>query len=251
MHRKGINEEVKIERIEVTGFEAALRGMRNPLESWSKADSKYWLPNMYQEEYEEIVGQDIIWDPYHLGENDKKLAKKLIMAGTEHRKFLRYIHVSFDITAPLYFFKEFDTYKIGTVANSTSTMHKLADTPITLECFEMDDYQEVEWEDPEGFMENYNSSFVWDTLVDALETLRKKYNETKDRRYWKELIRLLPQSWLQTRTIDMNYEVLRGIYEQRFGHRLKEWDQFLAVIETLPYSELLIINSSDDLKEQF
>lgn len=240
---------MKIKNVEVTGFEAAFRSMRNPLESWDRADSKYWLPNMYQEEYEEIVGEDIIWDPYHLGENDKKLAKKLIMAGTEHRKFLRYIHVSFDITAPLYFFKEFDTYKIGTVANSTSTMHKLADTPITLECFEMDDYQEMEWEDSEGFMENYNSSFVWDTLVDALETLRKKYNETKDRRYWKELIRLLPESWLQTRTIDLNYEVLRSIYEQRFGHRLKEWDQFLAVIETLPYSELLIINSSDDLKE--
>lgn len=240
---------MKIKNVEVTGFEDAFRSMRNPLESWDRADSKYWLPNMYQEEYEEIVGEDIIWDPYHLGENDKKLAKKLIMAGTEHRKFLRYIHVSFDITAPLYFFKEFDTYKIGTVANSTSTMHKLADTPITLECFEMDDYQEMEWEDPEGFMENYNSSFVWDTLVDALETLRKKYNETKDRRYWKELIRLLPESWLQTRTIDLNYEVLRNIYKQRFGHRLKEWDQFLAVIETLPYSELLIINSSDDLKE--
>lgn len=242
---------MKILNTEVTGFEAAFRGMRQPLQSHNHADSQYWLPNMYQEEYEEIVGQDIIWDPYHLGENDKKLAKKLIMAGTEHRKFLRYIHVSFDITAPLYFFKEFDTYKIGTVANSTSTMHKLADTPITLECFEMDDYQEMEWEDPEGFMENYNSSFVWDTLVDALETLRKKYNETKDRRYWKELIRLLPESWLQTRTIDLNYEVLRNIYKQRFGHRLKEWDQFLAVIETLPYSELLIINSSDDLKEQF
>ena len=240
---------MKFSNTEVTGFEAAFRSMRNPLESWNRADSEIWLSNMYQDEYDEIVGENIIWKPYHLGDNDKKLAKKLIVAGTEHRKFLRYIHVSFDITAPLYLLKELDTYKIGTVANSTSTMHKLADTPITLDCFEMDDYQEMEWEDPEGFMENYNSSFVWDTLIDALETLRKKYNETKDKRYWKELIRLLPESWLQTRTIDLNYEVLRTIYRQRFGHRLKEWDQFLAFIETLPYSELLIINSSDDKKE--
>lgn len=249
VHKKGCNEQVRIENAEVTGFEAAFRGMRMPMESGDRADSKYWLPNMYQEEYEEIVGDDIIWDPYHLGDNDKTLAKKLIAAGAEHRKFLRYIHVSFDITAPLYLFKELETYKVGTVSNSTSTMHKLADTPITLDCFEMDDYEELEWKDYEGFMEEYNSSFVWDTLIDALESLRKKYNKTKDKRYWKELIRLLPESWLQTRTIDLNYEVLRNIYKQRMGHRLGEWDQILAFIETLPYSELLLIDSWDDQKE--
>lgn len=234
---------MKILNTEVTGFEAAFRGMRNPLESWDRADSKYWLPNMYQDEYEEIVGEDIIWEPYHLGNNDKNLASRLIAGGTEHRKFLRYIHVSFDLTAPLYLFKELDTYKIGTTANSTSTMHKLASTPITLECFENDDYEEIEWDDPEGFMENYNTSFVWDTLIDALESLRQAYNKTKDIRYWKELIRLLPESWLQTRTIDLNYEVLRNIYKQRFGHKLSEWSQFREWIERLPYAELLITDT--------
>ena len=231
---------MKICNIEVTGFEAAFRGMRNPLESWDKSDSKYWLPNMYQDEYDEIVGEDIIWEPYHLGDNDKKLAKKLVAGGTEHRKFLRMIHVSADVTAPIYWWKEFETYKIAVSSNSTSTMHKLADTPITLDCFEMDDYEELEWEDPEGFMENYNSSFVWDTLIDALETLRNEYNKTKDKRFWKELIRLLPESWLQTRTIDLNYEVLRNIYKQRFGHRLVEWGQFCEWIEILPYAGDLI-----------
>ena len=234
---------MKILNTEVTGFEAAFRGMRQPLQSHNQADSQYWLPNIYQDEYEEIVAEDIIWEPYHLGDNDKNLASRLIAGGTEHRKFLRYIHVSFDLTAPLYLFKELDTYKIGTTANSTSTMHKLASTPITLECFENDDYEEIEWDDPEGFMENYNTSFVWDTLIDALESLRQAYNKTRDIRYWKELIRLLPESWLQTRTIDLNYEVLRNIYKQRFGHKLSEWDQFREWIERLPYAELLITDT--------
>ena len=237
---------MKILNTEVTGFEAAIRGMRNPLESWDRADSKYWLPNMYQDEYEEIVGENITWESYHLGDNDKKLAKKLCNGGEPHRKFIRMIHVSTDITAPLYWWKEFDTYKIGTTANSTSTMHKLADTPITLDCFEMDDYQEIEWEDPEGFMENYNSSFVWDTLIDALETLRKKYNETKDKKYWKELIRLLPESWLQTRTVDLNYEVIRTMYYWRKSHKLSEWNQFCEWVENLPYAGLLITDEEDE-----
>lgn len=231
---------MKFNNTEVTGFEAALRGMRNPLESWHRADSEYWLPNRWQDEYDEIVGENITWDPYHLGENDKKLAKKLCDGGEPHRKFIRMIHVSVDITAPLYWWKEFDTYKIGTTANSTSTMHKLADTPITLDCFEMDDYEELDWDDPEGFMENYNSSFMWDTLIDALESLRQQYNKTKDKQYWKELIRLLPESWLQTRTVDLNYEVIRTIYFWRLNHLLKEWNVFCEWVENLPYAGLLI-----------
>lgn len=231
---------MKFNNTEVTGFEAALRGMRNPLESWHRADSEYWLPNRWQDEYDEIVGENITWDPYHLGENDKKLAKKLIDGGEPHRKFIRMIHVSVDITAPLYWWKEFDTYKIGTTANSTSTMHKLADTPITLDCFENDDYEELEWDDPDGFMENYNTSFVWDTLIDALESLRQEYNKTKNKRYWKELIRLLPESWIQTRTVDLNYEVIRTIYYWRKSHKLSEWDQFCEWVEKLPYAGLLI-----------
>ena len=231
---------MKFVNTEVTGFEAAIRGMRNPLESHDRADSEYWLPNRWQDEYMEVVGNDVNWEPYHLGENDKKLAKKLVAGGEPHRKFLRMIHVSVDITAPILWWKEFDTYKIGTTANSTSTMHKLADTPITLDCFENDDYEEIEWEDPEGFMENYNTSFVWDTLIDALESLRQEYNKTKDQRYWKELIRLLPESWLQTRTIDFNYEVIRTMYYWRLGHKLSEWDQFCAWCESLPYFTVLI-----------
>lgn len=231
---------MKFNNTEVTGFEAALRGMRNPLESWHRADSEYWLPNRWQDEYDEIVGENITWDPYHLGENDKKLAKKLIDGGKPHRKFIRMIHVSVDITAPLFWWKEFDTYRVGVTANSTSTMHKLADTPITLDCFEQDDYEELDWDDPEGFMENYNTSFVWDTLIDALESLRQEYNKTKDKRYWKELIRLLPESWLQTRTVDLNYEVIRTMYFWRKSHKLSEWDQFCEWVENLPYAGLLL-----------
>ena len=156
------------------------------------------------------------------------------------------IHVSVDVTASIFWFKEFDTYKIGTAANSTSTMHKLAETPITRECFEMDDYERLTWKDPEGFMENYCSDFIWDTLIDALETLRLKYLETRDRRFWKELIRLLPESWLQTRTLDLNYEVLRNIYKQRINHPLKEWDKFCEWVENLPYSGLLITDFEND-----
>lgn len=235
--------QVKFSNIEVSGFEAAIYGMRLPLQSHNRADSEYWLPNKWQDELEEVVGDNVVWDPYHLGENDKTLAKKLIAGGEPHRKFLRMIHCQVNITAPLYWWKEFDTYRVGVSANSTSTMHKLASTPITLECFENDDYEEIEWDDPEGFMENYNTSFVWDTLIDALESLRQTYNKTKDIRYWKELIRLLPESWLQTRTIDLNYEVLRNIYKQRFGHKLSEWSQFREWIERLPYAELLITDT--------
>ena len=234
---------MKFSNIEVSGFEAAIYGMRLPLQSHNRADSEYWLPNKWQDELEEVVGDNVVWDPYHLGENDKTLAKKLIAGGEPHRKFLRMIHCQVNITAPLYWWKEFDTYRVGVSANSTSTMHKLASTPITLECFENDDYEEIEWDDPEGFMENYNTSFVWDTLIDALESLRQTYNKTKDIRYWKELIRLLPESWLQTRTIDLNYEVLRNIYKQRFGHKLSEWSQFREWIERLPYAELLITDT--------
>ena len=238
---------MKIYNVEVTGFEAAFRGMKQPLQSHHKSDSSYWLPNMYQDEYERIVGLDVIWDPYHLGENDKKLAKKLIDGGEPHRKFLRYIHVSMDVTAPQVFWSQYDTYKIGTTANSTSKMHKLASTPITLDCFEMDNYEELDWKDSEGFMEEYNSSFVWDTLIDALESLRRKYNETQDKKYWYELIRLLPESWLQTRTIDLNYEVLRTMYYWRKNHKLHCWREFCAWIsENLPYAGLLITDEEID-----
>ena len=168
-----------------------------------------------------------------IGSNDLQLAQTLIRSGSEHRKFLRQIFVAVDITAPLYFFKELDTYKVGTVANSTSTMHKLADTPITLDCFEMGDFT--------PFIDNFKIDLSWRTVVSYLEQLRQKYNETKDKRYWKELIRLLPESWLQKRTITMNYENILNMYQQRKNHKLTEWSKsFCDWVKTLPYAEELI-----------
>jgi len=205
---------------EVWNFKGALRGMRNPLESWNKNDSKY----------------DFVSKEYKIGENDLNLAQRLIRGGSEHRKFMRQIFVTVDITAPLYWFKEFDTYKIGVTSNSTSTMHKLATTPITLDCFETGDYE------PSIMITNkYNQNFFEDELIPVLEELRIKYLETKDKRYWKELIRLLPESWLQTRTVTMNYENIRNIVHQRKGHKLKyEWDSFINWAYKLPNAKELI-----------
>ena len=205
---------MKFENTEVFNFEGALRGMRNPMNSWDKGDSGY-IDRRFN-------------DQFYIGKNDLDLAQRLIKAGSEHRKFLRQIFVSVDITAPLYWWKEFDTYKVGTVANSTSTMHKLASTPITMDCFEMGDYC--------GFFET-----PWKNLIALLEQCRKEYNETKDRRYWKELIRLLPESWLQKRTVTMNYENVLNMYRQRKNHKLSEWSKsFCDWVKTLPYGEELI-----------
>lgn len=206
---------MRFENTQVWGFEHAVRGMRNPMNSWAKSDSKY------------ENGQ------YVLGENDLDLAKRLINGGTEHRKFLRQVMISVDITAPLYWWKEFDTYKVGTTANSTSTMHKLATTPITLECFEIDDYEE----DVEGVGEFVNG------MIEKLEALRVKFNETKDKRIWKELIRWLPESWLQTRTVTLNYENAINMYKQRKNHKLTEWSvSFIDWIKALPYADEFVVN---------
>ena len=217
---------MKFENTEVWGFEHSLRGMRNPLNSHIKSDSYYDNDN------------------YVIGENDFGLAQRLIKAGNEHRKFMRQIFVSVDITAPLYWWKEFDTYKVGTVANSTSTMHKLATTPITLDCFEIDDYDRnlSLADNPEDDNElNHISAFEEDVIM-VLENLRQKYLETKDKRYWKELIRFLPESWLQKRTITMNYKNIRNMYFQRKNHKLTEWSEsFIKWVESLPYAEELIM----------
>lgn len=216
-------------KTEVWGFEHALRGMRNPLESWDKSDSDYIIEDECR--------------TFFIGENDLILAQKLIKAGSEHRKFLRQILCSVDITAPLYWWKEFDTYKVGTVASSTSTMHKLASTPITIDCFEMDDFEELH---PfEVFGRNDDSTrTTFELLLTFLEELRLAYNKTKDKRYWKELIRLLPESWLQTRTVTMNYENLFNMYHQRCvkPHKLTEWSvKFKEFVESLPYAKEFII----------
>ena len=218
---------MKFEHTEVFNFDGALRGMRNPMNSWSKSDS--YFKN----------------DIYCIGEEDLKLAQKLIKAGSEHRKFLRQIFVSVDITAPLYIFKEFDTYKVGTVANSTSTMHTLMNQPITMECFETDDYN-VTICDSDDFIFEVES--VWHELIDTLEKLRQTYITTKDKRIWKELIRLLPESWLQTRTVTMNYENLLSMIIQMSNHKLNEWSgkdnpnlsNFVSWANTLPYAEELL-----------
>jgi hypothetical protein len=218
---KNQNKEniIKVENIETFNWESAILGMRNPLESWDKSDSKYDLMSL---NYVEFV----------LGENDKKLALQLVKAGSDHRKFMRQIFVSMDITAPLYFYKEFDTYKIGTVANSTSTMHKLSTTPITLDCFSFDE------------TENSDTKFVYSRIIDFCEHFRNKYLESKNEKYWRTLIQILPSAWNQTRTWTANYEVLRNIYHARKNHKLQEWVEFCKIIETLPNSELITIEGN-------
>ena len=223
---------MKFENTEVFNFEGALRGMRLPMQSGNKADS-------YLQDCSGVI-------TYHIGENDMKLAQRLVGAGSPHDKFLRQIFVSVDITAPLYWWKEMDQYKVGTVTDSESTMHKLASTPITLDCFETDDYDpDLVYEEGKEVQrmttfENEPISWNVDSIICFLESLRQKYNKTKDKRYWKELIRWLPESWLQTRTWTANYAVLRSIYFQRKDHRLTEWHQFCDWIKTLPYAAELI-----------
>lgn len=201
-----------------------MRGLRNPLESWKKSDSVF------------DSGLD------NIGPNDLNLAQRMIKAGDSDSKFLRQIFVSVDITAPLYWWKEADTYKIGTTANSTSTMHKLASTPITLDCFETDDFNsDLVLYPNNGIQGDFFMKDAFQNVIEYCETLRQKYNETKDKRYWKELIRLLPEGWLQTRTWTANYAVLRNMYFQRRNHKLTEWHQFCNWIETsLPLAKELI-----------
>ena len=235
---------MKFEKTEVMNFEGAFRGLRNPLESWEKSDSGI----NYQLLLEQLSynKSPCIWSRvfnncyFTLGSKDLNLAQRMIKAGTSDRKFMRQIFVSVDITAPLYWWKEFDTYKVGTVANSTSTMHKLASTPITFDCFEMDDFENLRVYDNEPYNTDTFITDIWDDIIGYCETLRLRYNETKDKKYWKELIRMLPESWLQTRTVTLNYEVLRNIYFQRRYHKLTEWHRFCEWIESLPYGKELI-----------
>ena len=223
---------MKFENTEVWGFEHSLRGMRNPKNSWNRSDS-------YQSDFTDDGKHGFV-----IGKNDMGLAQTLIKAGNEHRKFMRQIFVSVDITAPFYWWKEFDTYKVGTVANSASTMHKIASQPITLDCFEIDDYDRNlsladNPKDDDGLD---NISTFEEDIIYVLENIRQKYLETKDKRYWKELIRWLPESWLQKRTITINYENVRNMYFQRRNHKLTEWSEsFIKWVESLPYAEELIM----------
>ena len=224
---------MKFENTKVFNFEGALRGMRNPLESWSKSDSSVqygrpdseWAGQQYQQD---CVG-------FVIGTNDMNLAQRLIKGGSEHRKFLRQILVSVDIAAPLYFWKEFDTYKIGTTANSTSTMHKIMSKPFTMNMFEMDDFKEMERADFEDILR----------ICNKYRNLYLEYEDTDSQEakaYWKALIRVLPESFLQTRTVTLNYEVLRNIVHQRANHKLTEWHSFIGWVSILPYAEEFIFN---------
>lgn len=226
---------MKFENTEVWGFKHALRGVRNPMSSWDKSDTLIYMEQDENKTFREVA---------KIGKNDLDLAQRLIKAGNEHRKFLRQIFVSVDITAPLYWWKEFDTYKVGTVANSTSTMHKLASSPITMDCFEMGDYDESVDIECTGDGLHFLSKDAWAQIIKVCENLRKTYNETKDKRYWKELIRLLPESWLQKRTVTMNYENILSMRHQRLHHKLTEWSvDFIKWVDGLPYSkELFTVN---------
>lgn len=234
---------MKFENTEVFNFEGAIRGARNPLESWKRSDSFLCSVKGNCEGCRFWGNDEECYAPknydYIIGSNDLKLMQSLIKAGSDHRKFMRQIFASVDITAPLYWWKEFSTYKVGTVANSTSTMHKLASTPITKDCFEMGDFEKL------SALEK-----VWEFLIYDLECLRNTYNETKDKRYWKELIRLLPESWLQTRTVTMNYENILNMVRARKHHKLTEWsDSFINWAKTLPYAdELLFLGEKADEK---
>ena len=197
---------IKVENVDVWGFEHAIRGMRNPMNSWDKSDS-------WKEDFCNIVD---------VGPNDLDLMKKLCKAGTEHRKYLRQIFVSMDITAPLYWWKEFDTYKVGTVANSCSTMHKIHSKE-----FEFDD-----------FSTDHLTDFSWnrlDDLIGHLNICREKFLDTRDKEYWWQMIQLLPTSYNQRRTITMNYENVVTIIKQREGHKLDEWHYLLDELLELPY----------------
>lgn len=231
---------MKFENIRVYNFENALRGMRNPLASWKKIDSEFGVRPRVEVPEGAIITHEYengLCEYAKIGPNDMGLAKRLIAGGSEHRKFLRQIFVTVDITAPLYYFKEFDTYRIGVTENSTSTMHKLASTPITLDCFELGDYS------PElDMIDDVPLGLRVDSFLDDLEQMRQKYLMTNDKRYWKELVRWLPNGWLQTRTVTMNYENLLSMYYQRRNHKLTEWSiDFINFIKSLPYASDFLI----------
>ena len=275
---------MKFENTDVWGFEHAIRGMRNPKNSWDRSDSECLFHALPNYSYDDPKAEEYTryLDDYNLnlkiGPNDMKLMQALIKGGSEHRKFMRQIFVSVDITAPLYWWKEFDTYKVATVANSTSTMHKIQSLPITRESFEMDDHkfglkipitQKYANIPDDMFFEHDD---MIDTIINYMEALRQEYNAIVEKLknpqgdpnyavelqkranwVWKELIRWLPESWLQKRTITMNYENVRSMVHQRMNHKLNEWSgkdddslpNFIAWARTLPYAEELIFYGNE------
>lgn len=228
---------IKFERTSVMNFENAIRGARNPMNSWAKMDSAYCSREQMiscpkdPEDCSRNGNFDKNW--FCIGDNDMDLLKRLRKAGPDHRKFMRQIVVSVDICAPLYWWKEMDQYRVAVVSNSCSTMHKIHSKPIELSDFSMDDFY-VEGEDI-----NLRDCFI--NAVADCEMLRKKFIETKDKKYWRGLIQLLPESYNQLRTVTMNYETLVNMYHARKNHKLTEWHELCAWIETLPYAKELIV----------
>lgn len=241
---------LKIENTEVVGFEAAIRGMRNPMNSWEKSDSGWnaHIPpivlrnqvdwEQWAEQYKAVQYSDEY--TYDIGPNDRDLMVRLRNAGTDHRKFMRMIIVYIDITAPLYWWKEFDTYKVGTVANSCSTMHKIADKEFTFEDFSHEKLINSACMEIQEQHIRISPIQALATTIECLNSYRDLYLQTKDKKYWWQMIQLLPSSYNQKRTVMLNYEVLANIYKSRRNHKLDEWHTFCDWIERLPYSELII-----------
>lgn len=238
---------IKIDRTDTYGWEAAVRGMRNPMNSWCKSDSHYcWEP-----QYpgggcfgcELNSDHNCRVDKYIVGAADLDLMKRLIKSGTDHSKFLRMIGVTCDLTAPLYWWKEYDTYKVGTVANSCSTMHKIQSKEFTLYDFSCDQLftGESSLADASLSFDSYGYSVkdILSITIAVLNHCREKYLETNDKKWWWQMIQLLPTSYNQKRTVQLNYAVLRNIYHSRKNHKLDEWHDFCHWIEGLPYSELI------------
>lgn len=230
---------LKIESTEVMGWEAAVRGMRNPMNSWKKSDSeqKYY--------FDECEGADKGIYRYTIGPNDFDLMTRLRNSGTDHRKFMRMIVVYLDITAPLYWWKEFDTYKVGTVANSCSTMHKIADKEFTFDDFSHEKLINSACMEIQEQHIRISPIQALATTIECLNSYRDLYLQTKDKKYWWQMIQLLPSSYNQKRTVMLNYEVLANIYKSRRNHKLDEWHTFCDWIESLPYSELITGNKEE------
>ena len=234
---------LKISNFEVMGWEHAVRGMRNPKNSWDKTDSLFKeIAEIDILEDGVVHKQQVYFDALSLGENDHKLMVTLRNAGTDHRKFMRMITVYVDLTAPLYWWKEFDTYKVGSVANSCSTMHKIHAKEFELEDFSCEhlmtlSQQEIPYHSNVPYAFDYRE--IMRTVIDALNTARGYFLETKDKKYWWQMIQLLPTSYNQKRTVMLNYEVLANIYKSRRHHKLDEWHTLCDWIEELPYSELI------------
>ena len=245
---------IKLEKTDVVGWEHAIRGMRNPMNSWDNSDSAVCAYSMHGAEHcadcvhiDFCTGEEKdVLTKYIIGPNDLDLMKRLRNAGTDHRKFMRMITVYVDITAPLYWWKEFDTYKVGTVANSCSTMHKIHEKEFTIEDFSCEHLGEDVVINGENL--NISMSCLHQTIR-VLNTARAWYIDNKDKKYWWQMIQLLPSSYNQKRTVMLNYEVLANIYKSRKNHKLDEWHVLCDWIESLPYSELITGEEKEDGKE--